>query len=141
MLATAAPASKSPAEDFLESYRDALFRRDMPAITESCRFPLAFHDVHGTVIVPDAEAAEKAFLLLRHHYEDLGMTEIELRFAAMQQVSSDFVLVDAVWRLLDEAGMTIMDQRSTYLLRDDGRRARIVSVVLHEDMLPVVGNA
>jgi hypothetical protein len=134
-------SSLSALEQFFEDYRSALQNKDTCGLLESFTFHLTFHDSERTVVVPDAEAAEKAFLLLRRYYEDLGMVCLETRFLAPHRVSRDFLLVDIVWRLRDEAAMTICDQRSTFVLREDDNGTKIVSVFHHDDLFPQCGHA
>src|SRR3954469_8361424 len=124
----------APPEDFIEDYRNAILRNDVDALVDTYNFPMTFHDGVRTVVLEDCEAAQKAFLMLRCYYEDVGMESLETRFVASHRVSQDFVLVDVVWRLRDGHGMTICDQRSTFALREGHSRAKIVAVFLHDDI-------
>ena len=137
----AVSSSLEPLEEFMEGYRESVERNDIAALTRTYNFPLTLHDGVRTVVLADAEEAQRAFLLMRRHYEDIGMARLETRFLASHRVSPDFVLVDVVWRLRDSEAFTICDQRSTYALRDDAGGSKIVAVFLHEDFVPQYGNA
>ena len=133
--------SMTPFEGFLDDYRNAVCRNDVDALLDSYNFPLTLHDGDTTVVLADAAAAEKALGMLRNFYEDLGMDRMETRYVASHRVSHDFVLVDVIWRLVDADRMPICDQRSTFALRHAAKRAKIVAVFLHEDVMPLYGNA
>ena len=90
-------------------YRNALQRSDTYTLLDNLDFPLTLLDGEQTVVIPDAEAAEKAFLVLQRYYEDVGMTCLETRYLAPQRISRDFVLVDIIWRMQDEDAITICD--------------------------------
>jgi hypothetical protein len=139
MLAAEKPSA--PLEDFMECYREAVLNHDVEAVVATYSFPLTFHDGARTTVLEDAEAAERAFDALRDFYDDLGMVALETRYLTTHRIGPTLVLVDVVWRLRDEASMTILDQRSTYALRDDQRRAKIVAVFLHDDIMPTAGHA
>lgn len=135
------PLACSTFEEFMEDYREAVFRNDIDAMTATYNFPLVFHDAAELIVISDVEAAQKAALLMRRFYDDLGMACLETRFVSTHRISQDFVLVDVVWRLRDRQSMMICDQRSTYALRETVRGTKIVAVFLHEDILPRYGNA
>src|SRR5689334_3004722 len=139
MLAAETPSA--PLRDFMEDYREAMFNHDVEALVASYAFPLTFHDGARTVVLSDAASAEHAFDTLRDFYDDIGMVTLETRYMASHRVGPSLVLVDVVWRLRDEASMTICDQRSTYALREDARQAKIVAVFLHDDIVPAAGHA
>ena len=128
-------------EQFFEDYRSALQSNDTGSLMDNFHFPLTFHDAERTVMVGNAEEAEKAFLLLRRFYEDLGMACLETRFLVPQRISRDFVSVDIVWRLQDSGAMMICDQRSTFIVRDGADGTKIVTVIHHEDSYPRYGHA
>jgi hypothetical protein len=139
MLAAEVPSV--PLAEFMEDYREAVFNHDVEDLVARYAFPLTFHDGARTVVINDADAAEHAFETLRTFYDDLGMVTLETRYMASHRVAPSLVLIDVVWRLRDEASLTICDQRSTYALREDARQAKIVAVFLHEDIVPAAGHA
>src|SRR6476646_6680365 len=105
MLAAEKPSA--PLEDFMESYRDAVLSHDVDALVASYAFPLTFHDGARTVVLHDAASAEHAFDTLRNFYDDMGMVTLETRYMASHRVGPTLVLVDVIWRLRDDASMTI----------------------------------
>jgi hypothetical protein len=128
-------------EQFFEQYRSALQNNDIHSLADIFQFPLTFHDAERTVVVNSAEEAEKAFLLLRRYYDDLGTICLETRFLAPHRVSRNFLMVDVVWRLRDGSAMTICDERSTFVVRDGTDSTRIVTVIHHDDLFPQYGHA
>ena len=97
---------------------------------------MSFFDGGRTIVLNDEYAASRALQMLLMLYEDMGMANIETLWMMQHRVSSDFVLADVTWRLLDAEGSPICDQRSTYAIRGVGDAARIVAIFLHEDSFP-----
>jgi hypothetical protein len=113
-----------------------MLRNDVEAVVSQFVFPLSFIDGNRTVVLNDEDKAARAIQMLWMLYEDMGMASIETLWMGQHRISSDFVLADVTWRLLDSNGAPICDQRSTYAIRGVGEAARIVSVCFHEDNFP-----
>lgn len=125
-----------PIERLFESFRVAVLRNDVEAVVSQFVYPLSFFDGSRTVVLNDEDKAARAIQILWMLYEDMGMASIETLWMVQHRISSDFVLADVTWRLLDSNSVPICDQRSTYAIRGVGEAARIVSVFFHEDNFP-----
>jgi hypothetical protein len=126
---------------FFEQHRRAVLDDDLEALLDVYSYPVTFCDYERTIVVRDEAVAANVYHVMRNLYEDLGTEAIETRWVVQHRVSSDFVLADVTWRLLDANGGVICDQRSTYALRGDGPNVKIVAVFLHEDGFPTCGTA
>jgi len=130
-----------PIERLFENIRAALLRNDVAAIVDRFVYPLSFFDGSRTIVLEDAATAARAMQMTWMLYEDLGMAGIETLWMMQHRISSDFVLADVTWRLLDDAAGPICDQRATYAIRGTGEAARIVAIFLHEDNFPLQASA
>lgn len=104
-------------QSFLDRFAAAMTSGNAKALAELWEAPALVIDDRATIAVPDLDAVERFFAGAKDQYNAQGIITTKAEIVNLDWVSDNLVVVRVRWPYLDEAGMTLGAESSSYTLK------------------------
>ena len=125
--------SELQVRSFFDRYAVAFCALDVPGILDHFAFPCQIATETSGYAFVDRAAIEADMSGFVQFYADQGFERAELAKLDFQPLSASFGLAHVNWRLVKTGGETLVDVRSTYILRMGAEAPAIIGILGHNE--------
>jgi hypothetical protein len=128
----APPRSLASVDDFFDHFARALGDGDAKAIAAMWETPGVLIGDQQVIAVNAPEEVEKLFSGAKEQYNKRGLMEARAEIVRLDWPTDRIATVEVRWPYIDQKGVEIGEESSTYTLRrDDADNLKLRAVVMH----------